>query len=34
MGDAPHEPCGTGAQAWGVSELLRVLTLVEPQEEE
>ena len=33
MGDAPHEPCGTGAQAWGVSELLRVLTLVEPQEE-
>ncbi len=29
MGDAPHEPCGTGAQAWGVSELLRVLTLLE-----
>lgn len=33
MGDAPHEPCGTGAQAWGVSELLRVLTLVETQAE-
>lgn len=24
QGDAPHEPCGTGAQAWGASELLRV----------
>lgn len=30
MGDAPHEPCGTGAQAWGVSELYRVLTLIDP----
>ena len=30
MGDAPHTPCGTGAQAWGASELLRVLNLVEP----
>ena len=30
MGDAPHEPCGTGAQAWGVSELFRVLCLVAP----
>lgn len=30
MGDAPHAPCGTGAQAWGASELLRALTLVEP----
>lgn len=29
QGDAPHEPCGTGAQAWGISELLRVLTLAE-----
>lgn len=29
MGDAPHAPCGTGAQAWGASELLRALTLVE-----
>lgn len=25
QGNAPHEPCGTHAQAWGVSELLRVL---------
>ena len=30
MGDAPHEPCGTGAQAWGVSELFRVLCLGAP----
>ena len=29
QGDAPHEPCGTGAQAWGVSELVRVLALLE-----
>ena len=28
QGDAPHEPCGTGAQAWGASELLRVLTML------
>ncbi len=28
-GDAPHAPCGTGAQAWGVSELYRVLTIVQ-----
>lgn len=27
-GDAPHQACGTGAQAWGVSELLRVLILL------
>lgn len=24
QGDFPHEPCGTGAQAWGVSEYARV----------
>ena len=30
MGDAPHDPCGTGAQAWGVSELYRVLALIDP----
>lgn len=24
QGDAPHQPCGTGAQAWGVSEFARV----------
>lgn len=29
QGNAPHEPCGTGAQAWGVSELLRVLVALE-----
>ncbi len=29
QGDAPHEPCGTHAQAWGVSELLRVLILLQ-----
>lgn len=29
QGNAPHEPCGTGAQAWGASELLRVLTFLE-----
>lgn len=28
QGNAPHEPCGTGAQAWGVSELLRVLVFL------
>ncbi len=28
-GDAPHTPRGCGAQAWGVTELLRVLALVE-----
>ncbi len=33
QGNAPHEPCGTGAQAWGVSELLRVLVLLEPAEQ-
>ncbi len=27
QGNAPHEPCGTGAQAWSVSEFYRVLTL-------
>ncbi len=25
QGNAPHEPCGTGAQAWSVSEFYRVL---------
>ncbi|MBN2449491.1 MAG: glycogen debranching enzyme N-terminal domain-containing protein, partial [Lentisphaeria bacterium] len=29
-GDAPHEHRGCGAQAWGVSELLRVLTRLSP----
>ena len=29
QGNAPHEPCGTGAQAWGISELLRVLCFLE-----
>ena len=29
QGDAPHEPCGTGAQAWGVSEYYRVLRRIE-----
>ncbi len=29
QGDAPHAPCGTGAQAWGVSELFRVLSFAE-----
>ncbi|MEG2415234.1 MAG: amylo-alpha-1,6-glucosidase [Kiritimatiellia bacterium] len=28
QGDAPHAPCGTGAQAWGVSELFRVVELI------
>ena len=28
QGDSPHAPCGTGAQAWGASELLRTLTLL------
>ncbi len=28
QGNAPHEPCGTGAQAWGVSEYHRVLTFL------
>jgi glycogen debranching enzyme len=32
QGNAPHEPCGTGAQAWGVSELLRVLVFLEKSE--
>ncbi len=30
QGNSPHEPCGTGAQAWGVSEFHRVLCLIEP----
>lgn len=29
QGNAPHEPCGTGAQAWGASEYLRVLKRLE-----
>ena len=33
QGNAPHEACGTGAQAWGVSEYVRVLTLVDPPEQ-
>lgn len=33
QGNSPHEPCGTGAQAWGVSELLRALKCVEPAPE-
>ncbi len=28
QGNAPHEPCGTGAQAWGVSEYHRVLAFL------
>ncbi len=28
QGNTPHEPCGTGAQAWGVSEYHRVLTFL------
>jgi glycogen debranching enzyme len=28
-GDAPHAPRGCGAQAWGVSEFLRVWTLLD-----
>ena len=29
-GDPPHKPCGTIAQAWSVSELLRAWNLTEP----
>ena len=33
-GDAPHAPRGCGAQAWGVTECYRVLTLLNEMEED